>query len=192
MNVIQTYNTLVGISIIGMQILVVFCILTLIFRQSFHQSNSSTNEQASFFTRCSQFFGRHEIMFAWIIALVSMIGSLIYSEVIGFPPCLLCWWQRVFIYPQVFILLIGIIRKDRMVAWYGIVLAFFGSIIALYHYLIEHAILDPLATCVAQGSVPCTAIYVNQFGYITIPMMSLTACVLIFVLLVHVLLTHKK
>ena len=91
---------------------------------------------------------------AWIVALVSMMLSLYLSEEIGVPPCRLCWFQRIAMYSLAVVLLVGMIRKDRNVVWYGAPLAAIGLATSIWHRLIE---LNPTwesSACVV--GVPCT------------------------------------
>ncbi|MBI2022668.1 disulfide bond formation protein B [Candidatus Daviesbacteria bacterium] len=132
------------------------------------------------------------LKFSFIIALASMAGSLYYSEIRGFTPCNLCWYQRIFMYPLVFILAMAIYKKDNKIADYGILLSAIGALIAGYQYLLQLGIA-PKITCSAAGlSVSCANKIISQFGYITFPMMSLTAFLAIAILLSVLKITSKK
>lgn len=121
------------------------------------------------------FLNRHAILFAFIVALVSMTGSLTYSELVGYTPCELCWFQRILMYPQVAILGIALLKKDKSVQDYSIVLSILGVSIAAYHYLLQRGVVA-VSSCSAVGAaVSCAQVPFLQFGYITIPMMSFTA-----------------
>ncbi len=122
---------------------------------------------------------------AWAQAVVAMAGSLFFSEVMKFPPCVLCWYQRICMYPLVAILGVGIYTKDKRVHYYVLPLSVIGLAIALYHNLLYYNILpENLAPCVA--GISCTIKFFAWFGFITIPLLSLTAfaiitaCMLIF------------
>lgn len=126
-----------------------------------------------------QFFGKNSLIFVFIVVLAATAGSLFYSEVIGFEPCRLCWFQRIFIYPQVVLLGLALWKRDHGIALYSITLSIIGAVIAVYHYLIQIGV-SPSLSCSAVGySVSCSSKFVLQFGYITIPMMALTAFLLI-------------
>src|SRR3989344_2964673 len=71
-----------------------------------------------------------ELLFFGILAAV--VGSLIYSDIVGFPPCELCWWQRIFMYPQLIILALAWHRKDKTVIDYLVPLSVMGAVLALY------------------------------------------------------------
>lgn len=124
------------------------------------------------------------IFFVFIVALVAMIGSLLYSEVVGYEPCKLCWYQRIFMYSQVFLLLTALIKKDLKITAYSLVLSIIGAIIALYHYLLQIGIAPNLPCSAVGYSVSCSQRFILQFGYITLPMMSLTAFLLIAVIII--------
>jgi len=77
------------------------------------------------------------LLFAcWLLALAGMLGSLFFSEVMGLPPCVLCWWQRIFMYPLVIILLVRLFNYDQAVIRYALPLAVLGWLTAFYHYLV--------------------------------------------------------
>lgn len=126
--------------------------------------------------------GNKAMMFAFIIALLGTVGSLTYSEVIGYEPCKFCWFQRVFLYPQVLILGVALFRKDKNIFPYISGMSVVGGIIALYHYLMQLG-WAPAVSCDAIGySVSCSKVFIMSLGYITIPMMAFTAFALIFLL----------
>lgn len=116
-----------------------------------------------------------------LIALSATLGSLYYSEILGFEPCKLCWLQRIFIYPMAFILALGLYKKDKNLTDYTLLLSGTGGLIALYHVLLEQGLVPSLA-CAAGGAVSCVKIYVLYFGFITIPVLSLAAFLAIFLM----------
>jgi disulfide bond formation protein DsbB len=123
-----------------------------------------------------------EIWMAWGFALVATLGSLFFSEVSQFIPCRLCWFQRIGMYPLVAILLIAAIRRDtRGGALYGLPLAIFGSIVAIYHIYIENHPEAETAGC--KIGAPCSTKWIDKLGYITIPTLALTAFLAIIVFL---------
>lgn len=115
---------------------------------------------------------------AWSIALSSLAGSLFLSEVMELPPCDLCWYQRAAMYPLVFVIATGIILKDARMKLYALPLAVSGLAIAIYHNLYYYGIIPAEISPCSEG-VPCNAVQLELFGFITIPLMSLTAFVLI-------------
>jgi disulfide bond formation protein DsbB len=123
---------------------------------------------------------------AWCVATVSMLGSLYFSEIAGFPPCRLCWYQRFAMYPLVvlFALAYGL-RRMRAGTWFtglGAVLATVGLAVAAWHVALErYPSLETAQSC--DPSNPCTIIWVERLGYQTIPVMSFSAFALILTLL---------
>lgn len=126
------------------------------------------------------FFGSNGIVFALLVALGSIGGSLFYSEIAHFAPCLLCWWQRILLYPQAVILFVALIARDERVRKYCATLSAIGALVAIYHTYIQFGGSD-LIPCSATG-VSCDKVYFLTYGYITIPTMALTAFALILVL----------
>jgi disulfide bond formation protein DsbB len=129
----------------------------------------------------SSVLGVRAIWLAWAVALVATIGSLVFSEVIGFEPCRFCWFQRIAMYPMSLVLLVGAIRRDFQVKYYALPLALVGLGLSVYHYLIQtFPALEGGGSC---GAVPCTAKYVDVFGFISIPFMAGCGFIVIAVLL---------
>ncbi len=125
------------------------------------------------------------LYFAWIVALVATGGSLYFSEVLGFIPCKLCWFQRIFMYPLVFVLGLASYRSDVRIAGYVLPLTIVGGSISLYHYL-EQKVPGFGNPALCGVGVPCTTEYINWLGFITIPFLALTAFTLITVTMVLV------
>ncbi|MEN9604622.1 MAG: hypothetical protein RJB39_307 [Candidatus Parcubacteria bacterium] len=135
--------------------------------------------------RLMRFVGRHGVLLGAIVALVAMLGSLSYSNIVGYAPCGLCWWQRIFMYPQVFLLGIAAGKKNvhrQVISYYGIILSLIGVVIAFAHYLLQRGVID--FSCETVGySVSCAKVFTMNLGYITIPLMAFTAFIMIFVCL---------
>ena len=113
---------------------------------------------------------------AWFIALIATVGSLFFSEVMDLPPCVLCWYQRIALYPLVFIIGNGIITRDPRLKNYALPLCLAGLAVSLYHNLLYYGILPDSITPCAEG-VPCTSRQLEWLGFITIPLLSLAAFV---------------
>lgn len=124
---------------------------------------------------------------AFAQALVATLGSLYFSEIRHFPPCTLCWYQRIFMYPLVFIFAVGILKRDRQVNFYAWPLIAVGWLIALYHNLLYYNIL-PEAAAPCTAGISCTTRFFAWFGFITIPLLSLTA----FTILGGLMLIYQK
>lgn len=115
---------------------------------------------------------------AWLISIVATLGSLYFSEIEGFIPCELCWYQRIFMYPLVIFLGVAVFRNDTNIKWYVMPISIIGAAIGVLHYLQQKVPgLSGLTPC-AEG-VPCNIEYINWLGFITIPFLSLTAFILI-------------
>ncbi len=126
-----------------------------------------------------KFVSDKAIIYSLIVSMLATLGSLWYSEVLGFEPCKLCWFQRIFMYSQALIFIVAILKKDKNVFYYSFILSVFGGAIALYHYLLQLGLVPGTSCGVVGYSVSCAKKFVLQFGYITIPMMTLTAFLMI-------------
>ncbi|WZY00087.1 disulfide oxidoreductase [Bacillus sp. FSL W7-1360] len=130
------------------------------------------------------------LLLSWTIALVATGGSLYFSDIRQFEPCVLCWYQRIFMYPLVLLLAIGFARKDASVAIYAAVLSGIGFCISTYHYMIQKLPVadDVVMSC---GRIPCTGAYINWLGFITIPFLAGAAFLMIFLLSLYVIRMRK-
>jgi len=127
------------------------------------------------------------IFIAFLTSLIATLGSLFFSEVMNFVPCSLCWYQRIFMYPLVFIFLANLLYPDKSVLKYSLPLVIVGLGISIYHNLLILKIIpETLSPCV-QG-VPCSVDYLNWFGFITIPSLSFIA----FLTILIALIAYKK
>ncbi|MFP3900535.1 MAG: disulfide bond formation protein B [Acidimicrobiia bacterium] len=115
------------------------------------------------------------------VAIVATLGSLYYSEVADFPPCRLCWFQRIGMYPLALLLPIAAWRRDPQVRWYALPLALVGGAISVYHMVIERN--PSLESGACEATNPCSIIWVEELGYLTIPTMALSGFVIIALLL---------
>ena len=124
--------------------------------------------------------------FATSVAVFSSIGSLIYSEVVGFIPCKFCWYQRYFMFPIALFLLIGLFKKS--VSKYAYI-SFIGFSIGIYHIYLQNGGRSG-GSCAID--VPCNLKYVDTFGFISIPVMAATAFLTIFLSLLYYDLSRKE
>jgi disulfide bond formation protein DsbB len=122
------------------------------------------------------------LFLCWLIATVSTLGSLFFSEIMGFAPCVLCWWQRICIYPLVFIFTAGLLSFDKSVIKYSLPLAVAGWFVALFHTLLYYGIIPESIQPCSKG-VSCTEVYIELFGFLSIPILSLIAFSAIIALL---------
>ncbi len=132
-------------------------------------------------SRLLQFIGKRGLVLMLTVALTATLGSLYFSDIAGWTPCKLCWYQRIFLYPQTILLLVALWRKDRTIAASILVLSVIGLLIAFGHYTeqVNAALhpIDPLVPCDSTGT-SCAATPFFRYGYITIPMMAATAFLL--------------
>ena len=122
------------------------------------------------------------IFMCWIITSVSTLGSLFFSEIMELAPCALCWYQRIFMFPLVIIFLVGLFPFDKSIIKYALPLAIAGWGIALYHYLLYSGFIPENIQPCSQG-VSCSETYLDLFGFLTIPMLSLISFSIIIGLL---------
>lgn len=111
---------------------------------------------------------------AWFLALSGMLGSLFFSDVMGFAPCVLCWYQRIFLYPLVLVLGVGMLPFDPKVVRYALPLTVGGWLVALYHTLLYQGLIPESASPCSRG-VSCSEEYIELFGFLSIPALSLLA-----------------
>ena len=126
-------------------------------------------------------FAGTELWFAFAIALGAVLGSLFFSEYASFIPCRLCWFQRIARYPLAIILLIGAIRRDRAAYLYALPFPVLGLLVGAYHKYIE---INPDAESAGcKVGAPCATKWIEELGYVTIPVLAMSAFAAILVLL---------
>lgn len=126
------------------------------------------------------------LFLCWLLVSISTLASLFFSYIMGFAPCVLCWYQRICLFPLVIILAMGLFPFDKSVVKYAFPLALLGWLIALYHNLLYSGIIPENIQPCSQG-VSCTEEYINLFGFLTIPMLSLLSFSAIITLLTFLL-----
>lgn len=129
----------------------------------------------------SRFFRDYGLYLAWLVALVATAGSLYFSEVRGFVPCTLCWYQRIMMYPQVILLGIASYRQAKGIAPYVLTMTVIGGCVSIYQLLEQHISGFGIAR-ICRAGVPCSGHYIDWLGFITIPLLALVAFVLITLL----------
>jgi disulfide bond formation protein DsbB len=123
---------------------------------------------------------------AWFAAAMATAGSLFFSEVMKLPPCVLCWYQRIAMYPLVWILAVAIVKKDLTIArLLALPMALVGFGIAIYHNLLYYKLIPESITPCTSG-VSCTSKQIEWFGFVTIPVLSLCAFLIITSLLLRI------
>lgn len=173
MPALETVNHFVGIATIAMQVAAAVLLWIFIVRG---RSEGAGAIAAS--------VGRWGVWAGFALTLGAAAMSLFYSDVLGIEPCPLCWWQRVFMFPQVILFAMALWRPDARVAEHSVVLSGIGLVIALYHHALQ---------VLPSGSLPCPAVGVScaqriifEFGYITFPLVAATLFSLLIVLMLLV------
>ncbi len=150
------FNLFVGISIVILQIGILFAIYSIVTKD----------------TRVLSWISKYAKIILQLVFVGATIGSFIYQYYFGYEPCLLCWYQRIFIIPIAILSLTSDIRKSALLQKQILILSIMGLLIALFHNSID---IFPTGIDVCGATGPsCLARYVYEFGYITIPMMSAT------------------
>jgi disulfide bond formation protein DsbB len=150
----------------------------MITRETVHPSRDA--QEAQRFARV-----RPYLWLSWIVSLAALGGSLYFSEVRHLPPCVLCWYQRILMYPLAVLIPIGILKKDTNLPLYVLALSVPGTLVAIYHALLQYGIIpDSLAPC--QAGISCTTQQILWFGFITIPLLSAMAFALLSVAMLRI------
>lgn len=165
MTLVNSVTQILSFLTIAGQVIIVLLVLDLFFRER---------------TAVRQWLARHALLLMFVVVLIATLGSLFYSEIAGYEPCKLCWLQRIFMYPQVIVLGLALWKKDPGIVDYVIALSAIGAVIAASHYYLQVSGVSILPCSAVGYSAACAQRFVLQFGYITIPMMALTAFLLVF------------
>ncbi len=129
----------------------------------------------AYFTRKSDvlpFISKYALPVTFILSLSGAVLTLIYSEIFGFIPCGLCWFERVFLYPIVLLSGIALWKKDSGIADYILGLSTVGALIALYHHYIQMGGSAFIACPAVGAGADCAKRIIFEFGYITFPLMA--------------------
>lgn len=122
------------------------------------------------------------IFIAWLVAAMSTLSSLFFSEVMELIPCVLCWYQRIFMFPLAIILLIALFPLDTRVVRYALPITIIGMLFAFYHLLLFYGMIpEDLQPC--DKSISCADSSMELFGFLPIPLLALIAFLTIFILL---------
>jgi disulfide bond formation protein DsbB len=125
----------------------------------------------------------YELWLAFVVAAIATGGSLFFSEIAHFVPCELCWYQRICMYPLSILTLLMAVHDDHRAARYLLPLPVVGAGVSVYHLLIENKVVGESTTCSISAPGGCGVKWINEFGYMTIPTLALTAFALLFGLL---------
>ena len=133
---------------------------------------------------------KHKLNYlSWLIASVATAGSLYFSNVMQLPPCSLCWWQRICMFPLTILLGVAFVRRESSSIFYTAPLIYAGLIISLYHNLLYYGVIEKSITACTSG-VSCTSVQIEWLGFITIPLLALTAFT--FLSLISTIIIFKK
>jgi disulfide bond formation protein DsbB len=166
-------NNLIGIGTLTLHIfLALFLIFTI--QKRFFRKNLPQRIEKIY-----KLLKKHALLIAFLLVLSATLLSLIYSEIIGYEACILCWIQRFLIYPQVIILGLALLYHFKDVFHYIIGINITGMIVSTYQYYYQ--ITNTSLTC-TFGEISCSTKFIFELGYITIPLMSLTVFILISIL----------
>lgn len=127
------------------------------------------------------------LIIAFLFTLSASLMTLLYSEVFGFVPCGLCWLQRVFLYPQVFLLCMAIFYKETVAARYGLLLSIPGTLVALYQHYLQMGGSEFIACPTSGGD--CSRRIMFEFGFMTFPLLSAILFLFLIVLYLYILST---
>lgn len=134
-----------------------------------------------------KFLSNYSLYIAWTVAIAATLGSLYFSEIVGYVPCKLCWIQRIFMYPLTLILGVACYSNDKNVFKYALPLPLIGICFSIYHYALQKIpAMSEITSC--GGGIPCNASYVNWYGFITIPFL----CLIAFALIITFLFLSRK
>ena len=153
-------------------------------------SATTQDSPSPFRERLSVFLRDYGAQLAFGPALAALLGSLYFSEIAGFEPCALCWYQRILMYPLSVIILVGVFNEDWLLPKYVLPFSIAGLGVSTYHYLLQNQIFGGSQVC--SAGVSCAVRYVNIAGFITIPFMALTAFALITILMLGAGWAYKK
>jgi disulfide bond formation protein DsbB len=126
----------------------------------------------------------YELWLVFLVAALATGGSLFYSEIAGFVPCELCWYQRICMYPLTVLALLPALAGDYRIARYLLPLPVVGACIAVYQILIEEGVVTQSQACLISAPGGCATKWTDTFGYLTIPVLTLTAFATAFAFLV--------
>jgi disulfide bond formation protein DsbB len=175
---VETHNYLLALGTIVMQVVTIGFLVVYLLQSKY----PGLRDILSPFEKWGMHIG-------FLLSLLGLVMTLYYSEVLGFEPCFLCWWQRICLYPQILLFGLALWKKELRdsAALYSIWLSAIGILFALYHH-VDQVFPQGNLPCSAQGP-SCAKITFIEFGYVTFPMMSLSLFALMIVLM---LITRTK
>ena len=166
----DTLNQLLGTGTLAMQVVTIGLIVALLLRKRMSVFNDVVKQ-----------VGSVALPLAFVLTLLSAAMTLYYSDILGFEPCPLCWWQRIFLYPQIFLFGLAL-WKGIPYRLLSVVLSAFGFAFAIYHHALQMLPAGSLPCPASNHS--CAAITFVEYGYITYPLMAGTLFLFLIVLMV--------
>jgi len=125
----------------------------------------------------------YELWLAFVVAAVATAGSLFFSEIAGYIPCELCWYQRICMYPLSMLTLFAALTGEHRIARYLLPFPVIGAAVSTYHLFVENGVLEQAQACLASAPGGCATKWIDEFGYMTIPTLALTGFALVFAFL---------
>lgn len=184
---VETLNYFVALATLFLQVGTLALLIAYFFR-----------DKSTFIADVVAPISRWGIWAALLMVLGALVMSLYYSDVLGFEPCPLCWWMRIFMYPQVILFALALWLKDRNVTVYSIALSVIGMGVGLYNHALQ-VLPGSALPCPATGTVSCSQRIIFEFGYITFPLVGVSLFAFLIVLMLYVradrkdaLLTYKS
>ncbi len=168
----MTHDTIVLLAVLGVVAQVLAALLLLI-------AGGAVVNRAPLQALRSLLWG-YELWAAFVVAAIATGGSLFFSEIAHFAPCELCWYQRICMYPLSILTLFAAVHRDHRVVRYLLVFPLVGAGISTYHLLVENHVVAQSQQCLISAPGGCAVKWINEFGYVTIPTLALTAFALLF------------
>lgn len=117
-----------------------------------------------------KFIQKNAMYIVLVQAIVATLGSLYFSDIKGYEPCVLCWWQRIFMYSLIPVIIIATLRRENRIYQYTLPMAILGIIVSIYHNLLYTDVIVNEEFC--AGGISCTSKYIEYFGFVTIPFLA--------------------
>lgn len=130
------------------------------------------------------------IYLSWLLSTMATIGSLYFSNILNLPPCTLCWWQRICLFPLVILFAVGFVKKDSNSFHYTFPLILVGLVISFYHNLIYYGVIKSFTVC--NAGLSCTSKQLELLGFITIPLLSFSAFSILAALTIYSIFNARK
>lgn len=129
------------------------------------------------------------LLFAFGVSAVSIVLTLVYSELFGITPCGFCWLERMALYPQVLLIGVSFYYKDSFMPRYGIALSAFGFVLSLYHHYIQMGGTEFIA-CPTSGA-ECAKRFMFEYGFVTFPLLSAVLFAILIAVYLYILRSNK-